>query len=1543
MKRTLLLLLLCVSVIFISRADSGTLPSNYMGVISYQDYDNEMAGFTLPKGIESIYSIDSEIDGANFRWGTWAEDVYVGAWRFGSEEDGFSYLYKSYHPITKEWKVIGDGDGKPNLGLGILNQTRDICYDYVTKKVYLTSQGKLYTNDLTNATFTEVGTLTDNLKPSAIAFNKAGELYAIICPIGGPSYSPAAAKLYKVDKTTAQATLIGELGIDITFYAQGATFDYNTDVLYFHGSLNNEFPITYKTYTIDITTGAATEVTSMSGVGIIGMASVFYTKNVPPGKVTDLSLVLNGEDANKIDLTFTIPTVDINGKTSNSAAKAIIYKLNEFGDYVEVETIASVTPGDIITKSYAIAGEGTYNYAVEILTTEGRSSGKAAVEFVNILPITMPYLEDFTNPNANMSLLLTDEGSIYFSSDNGVDNSASIAFKKGATDNKMHVTSIPFEKGATYGFSFYAKTTKESQDVLRYLINEETNWNYINIPVGDTYQKYSLENYIAKDTKSGSFTFYKHLTTDTEIIYVDNLLIEMLSPATVPAKSTIVKVEAAPLGEKKAIVTVKTPELDMAGNALSGLTGVKIEYSTNTTKTANYGMQEFPTTQMGEEISFSVPIDKDAGSYYFFVSAYNSDGYCYDIARSSTVWVGEEVSPAIPQNVQVVNEAGGKVKLTWDPVVVGANNGYIEADKITYSVSYYGGGILDGVPEVIYDINATEYITRSLPVGVFTFTVKAHYKETAGRASSAKQILSKDREEQHIVAEYTGTIYNYEGYPFLSYVTTNTPNISGISQMTYSVEDMGGAMYIDSLYFFTAQSSYRVDAELPYQISLGYKDVLEFADNTDYVSNDQLQVVFDGTVTFDKTTSVIAIPIEGFYYDGTKPLLVQFAKTLGGGTSIDTYIKSTPGSNRGIVSKSNTVDLTEIDDISEYPAGKNFTSVPSFVVTKNMNLATISGLITSEETGLPMENVSVKITSVEGENEKPLSVEVFTNADGEYEFATLPFNEYVLTASAAGFVDFVHNFTVAEVQTIELDIEMEGANKIKIEGSVINLNNAALEGVEVIISRTEEIERMTTGVDGTFEFMVYGSTNYTLTFNKNGMTDLTKDVAVLAEDIELEAVTLRYQIVPVTSVTASLNTDGSAAITWTASNPLPVNGYRVYRGTAEQTFDQYTLLTTNPVTGTAYTDESLKSVEYGVFKYAVCTDWYGDDLSAPVYSEEIEKDMFVDVTVNVNTNGVSPNGASLTLSNNKYTYNATADITGKAVFEDVRRAQRYSLNITLEYHNAVTMAGIEIDAAKNIESDELVEIIASPVIGETSSVENIIEINWSMSNTVNPTGFEVYLDNELKEKLSVSTLNYVFRNLSAGEHVVGVKAIFVSGDSDMAVKTFDVEGLVKPAYLNVDVKENKAELTWSPGGFTDPLKYEVYLNDELVSGNVTEDKYLFENLANGNYKAGVVAVYENGKSDKGEISFTVNCLNIESISASILAYPNPTTNGLFMLELQEAASVKIYSVNGVLITNEKYTEAGTYEMNLSAHQAGVYFVQIANNNTVRTIKMIYNK
>ncbi|MBL7910917.1 MAG: T9SS type A sorting domain-containing protein [Bacteroidia bacterium] len=70
-------------------------------------------------------------------------------------------------------------------------------------------------------------------------------------------------------------------------------------------------------------------------------------------------------------------------------------------------------------------------------------------------------------------------------------------------------------------------------------------------------------------------------------------------------------------------------------------------------------------------------------------------------------------------------------------------------------------------------------------------------------------------------------------------------------------------------------------------------------------------------------------------------------------------------------------------------------------------------------------------------------------------------------------------------------------------------------------------------------------------------------------------------------------------------------------------------------------------------------------------------------------------------------------------------------------------------------------------------------------------------------------------------------------------------------------------------------------------------------------------------------------------------YPNPT-NGVFNLELNEPANLKIYSVTGALVYERSYSESGNFQLDISQVPTGIYNLRTESSRGASNAKLIKN-
>lgn len=84
----------------------------------------------------------------------------------------------------------------------------------------------------------------------------------------------------------------------------------------------------------------------------------------------------------------------------------------------------------------------------------------------------------------------------------------------------------------------------------------------------------------------------------------------------------------------------------------------------------------------------------------------------------------------------------------------------------------------------------------------------------------------------------------------------------------------------------------------------------------------------------------------------------------------------------------------------------------------------------------------------------------------------------------------------------------------------------------------------------------------------------------------------------------------------------------------------------------------------------------------------------------------------------------------------------------------------------------------------------------------------------------------------------------------------------------------------------------------------------------------------------------------ESIIDDILIYPNPSSNGIFSLDLNEEnsdASVCVYNLSGKLIYENTNLNDRQTDIDLSGFGEGVFFLQLTKDGSVSTKKIVVSK
>ena len=142
--------------------------------------------------------------------------------------------------------------------------------------------------------------------------------------------------------------------------------------------------------------------------------------------------------------------------------------------------------------------------------------------------------------------------------------------------------------------------------------------------------------------------------------------------------------------------------------------------------------------------------------------------------------------------------------------------------------------------------------------------------------------------------------------------------------------------------------------------------------------------------------------------------------------------------------------------------------------------------------------------------------------------------------------------------------------------------------------------------------------------------------------------------------------------------PIGYNIYRLLNGT-ETEEASWTQLNTSLLTDTFYVDNTWKPLENDIYRFAVKSVYPNDVLSAATFSNGVDKGKYATVSATVTTNGGSSVGATVSLENNTYIYEAEVAADGSVELDNVYFGY-YKLHIAKRGYSDFEVDSILINA-----------------------------------------------------------------------------------------------------------------------------------------------------------------------------------------------------------------------------------------------------------------------
>lgn len=272
------------------------------------------------------------------------------------------------------------------------NGLHGLAYDPTTNVMYGASSSNLFTVDMNTGAQTLVGSfrITEGLM-IAIAFDGEGNLY-------GNELDGTNDKLYSIDPSTAEATLIGPLGININ-WAQDMAYDIDNGILYLSAYLVYEGGYLC---TCNVTTGACTRVGRFQGGSEITGFAIPYIPGLAPEKPERPDGPSGGVVG--VEYTFSTTTTDPEGEQ--------VWYMWEWGDGNVSEWFGPYDSGTTVYANHTWVEEGDYKITVKAKDKYDSESAWSDPKTIHIINVPILEIGDITGGLGKIRIVIRNIGSV---------------------------------------------------------------------------------------------------------------------------------------------------------------------------------------------------------------------------------------------------------------------------------------------------------------------------------------------------------------------------------------------------------------------------------------------------------------------------------------------------------------------------------------------------------------------------------------------------------------------------------------------------------------------------------------------------------------------------------------------------------------------------------------------------------------------------------------------------------------------------------------------------------------------------------------------------------------------------------------------------------------------------------------------------------------------------------------------------------------------------------------------------------------------------
>ena len=289
--------------------------------------------------------------------------------------------------------------------------------------------------------------------------------------------------------------------------------------------------------------------------------------------------------------------------------------------------------------------------------------------------------------------------------------------------------------------------------------------------------------------------------------------------------------------------------------------------------------------------------------------------------------------------------------------------------------------------------------------------------------------------------------------------------------------------------------------------------------------------------------------------------------------------------------------------------------------------------------------------------------------------------------------------------------------------------------------------------------------------------------------------------------------------------------------------------------------------------------------------------------------------------------------------------QRFEYSCDMSETNMEEMSDLEVavwvqdPSTKEIfNSRFLYEYTEHPYPVQNLSITNTgnLVIRWTAEESSNPTGYNVYVNNDIVAS-NITDLNYTIEN-NLDFYAIEVEALYGEMSSVKAVKLLSND-FATPQAFSATLNGHNVEMSWT--GVEGADKYNIYRNGILIA-TADEAEFIDNTLTvNDMYCYQVSAVYGNYESALSLPScITYNGENILELESSFMVMPNPV-NDYMTISGNDINNITIYNNVGVMV-DRLDVEGNSIKVDMKHYNSGLYLIMI-NTEEGSLVKKIIKK